>query len=193
MNRLKSIVMAGGASITLAAAAHAADLPTTKGAPPPAPATVGSCTSFQDFLTTACPLTYYGITLYGTVDVGYGWEKFGAPWNPLEHTGDDYLISKPGRPNIWNLRPQRAEPVEHRRERSASISRPAGRSSDRWKPVTIRTRSTWRTASGRSAKTICFPSISVVEPGFQPRRPVGQLAGIRGNQQHHVRHAHLRP
>ena len=101
MNRLKSIVMAGGASITLAAAAHAADLPTTKGAPPPAPATVGSCTSFQDFLTTACPLTYYGVTLYGTVDVGYGWEKFGAPWNPLEHTGVDYLIGKPGRPNIW--------------------------------------------------------------------------------------------
>src|SRR5271156_2965638 len=85
MNRLKSIVMAGGAIITLAAAAHAADLPTTKGAPPPAPATVGSCTSFQDFLTTSCPLTYYGVTLYGTVDVGYGWEKFGAPWNPLEH------------------------------------------------------------------------------------------------------------
>jgi predicted porin len=101
MNRLKSIVMAGGASITLAAAAHAADLPTTKGAPPPPAATVGSCTSFQDFLTTACPLTYYGVTLYGTVDVGYGWETFGAPFNPLEHTAVDYLIGKPGRPNIW--------------------------------------------------------------------------------------------
>src|SRR5271168_1392553 len=101
MNLLKSIVMAGGASITLAAAAQAADLPTTKGAPPAPPAKVTSCTSFQDFLTTSCPLTYYGVTVYGTVDVGYGFETFGAPWNPLEHTAVDYLVSKPGRPNIW--------------------------------------------------------------------------------------------
>ncbi len=97
--------MAGGASITLAAAAQAADLPTTKGAPQPAPATVGSCTSFQDFLTTACPLTYYGITFYGTIDVGVGYDKFGAPWNPTAHFGDNYMISKAGRPNIYELAP----------------------------------------------------------------------------------------
>src|SRR5271156_5436705 len=101
MNLLKSIVMAGGASITLAAAAQAADLPTTKGAPPAPATTVTSCTGFWDFLTTSCPLTYYGVTVYGTVDVGYGFETFGAPWNPLEHTAVDYLVSKPGRPNIW--------------------------------------------------------------------------------------------
>src|SRR5271170_7842797 len=100
MYLLKSIVVAGGASLTLAAAAQAADLPTMKDAPPPAPAKT-SCTSFQDFLTTACPLSYGGFTVYGTIDVGGGWEKFGAPLNSYEHTGVDYLISKPGRPNIW--------------------------------------------------------------------------------------------
>jgi predicted porin len=101
MNLLKSIVMAGGASLTLAMAAQAADVPTKKEAPPAAPAKVVSCTGFWDFLSTSCPLTYYGVTLYGTVDVGYGWEQFGAPFNPLEHTAVDYLIGKPGRPNIW--------------------------------------------------------------------------------------------
>ena len=102
MNSVKSILMAGGASLALAAAAQAADLPTTKGAPaPPPPAKSTSCTSFQDFLTTDCPLTYAGITLYGTVDVGGGWQKFGAPWNPTVNFADDYLISKPGHPNIW--------------------------------------------------------------------------------------------
>jgi predicted porin len=106
MNLLKSILMAGGASLALAAAAQAADLPTTKGEPaPPPPAKSTSCTSFQDFLTTECPLTYAGITLYGTVDTGVGYETFGAPWNPTAHFGDNYLISKAGRPNIYELSP----------------------------------------------------------------------------------------
>jgi predicted porin len=106
MNSLKSILLAGAASLTLAAAAQAADLPTTKGAPAPPP-TVGtpSCTSFQDFLTTECPLTYAGITLYGTIDAGVGWDKFGAPWNPTAHFGDNYMISKAGRPNIYEVAP----------------------------------------------------------------------------------------
>jgi predicted porin len=106
MNFLKSILMAGGASLALAAAAQAADLPTMKGAPePPPPAKATSCTSFQDFLTTECPLTYAGITLYGTVDMGVGYDKFGAPWNPTAHFGDNYMISKAGRPNIYELAP----------------------------------------------------------------------------------------
>ena len=36
--------------------------------PPPAP-----CSSVWDFVATACPLTWYGITVYGTIDVGGGW------------------------------------------------------------------------------------------------------------------------
>jgi predicted porin len=105
MTLVKSILMAGGASLALAAAAQAADLPTTKGEPEPPPAAPASCTSFQDFLTTACPLTYGGITLYGTVDVGVGYDKFGAPWNPTLNFADNYLISKAGRPNIYEVAP----------------------------------------------------------------------------------------
>jgi predicted porin len=105
MSFLKSILMAGGASLALAAAAQAADLPTTKGAPPPPPATPTSCTSIQDFLSTDCPLTYAGITLYGTIDVGVGYDKFGAPWNPTLNFADNYMISKAGRPNIYEVAP----------------------------------------------------------------------------------------
>ena len=63
--------------------------------------------------------------------MGVGYDKFGAPWNPTAHFGDNYMISKAGRPNIYELRAQRAEPVERRREGQASQSRPAGRSSAR--------------------------------------------------------------
>jgi predicted porin len=106
MTLLKSSLTTVMASLALTAAARAADLPTTKGAPaPPLTTAVGSCASFQDFLTTACPLTYSGVTLYGTIDAGYGFESFGAPWNRQYTNGDDYLIGKAGRPNIWNLSP----------------------------------------------------------------------------------------
>ena len=40
------------------------------------------CASFEDFKNTACPLTWHGITLYGTVDVGVGWVSHGLPENP---------------------------------------------------------------------------------------------------------------
>ena len=37
--------------------------------------------------------------------MGVGYDKFGAPWNPTAHFGDNYMISKAGRPNIYELAP----------------------------------------------------------------------------------------
>jgi hypothetical protein len=34
--------------------------------------------SVSDFIGTNCPLTWHGITLYGTVDAGAGWQSHGA-------------------------------------------------------------------------------------------------------------------
>jgi hypothetical protein len=56
-------------------AAFAADMATK--APPPATAQASTpapapCGSLWDFVATACPLTWYGVTLYGTIDVGGG-------------------------------------------------------------------------------------------------------------------------
>lgn len=37
-----------------------------------APTVPEACSSFKEFVATACPLTWHGITLYGAYDVGVG-------------------------------------------------------------------------------------------------------------------------
>src|SRR5580698_11462866 len=78
-------------------AATAADMATK--APPPAaapapPTPPVPCGSLWDFVTTACPLTWYGITVYGTVDVGGGWLSHGTPFSAIAPPSQDYLIQK---------------------------------------------------------------------------------------------------
>jgi predicted porin len=68
--------------------AHAGDLPIpypTK-APPPA-----ACTSYEDFRDTDCSLTWHGITLYGTYDVGAGWVSHGLPENGYNYEGESVV------------------------------------------------------------------------------------------------------
>ncbi len=76
-------------------AAHAADLPTTK-APEPAPPP--NCfASFWSWLNSAaadCPLTYAGVTLYGTIDAGFGYETNGAGYNRWWNNGVANIITK---------------------------------------------------------------------------------------------------
>jgi predicted porin len=64
--------------------AHAADLPDD-----------ASCASFQDFIHTDCPLTWHGITLYGTYDVGVGWVSHGLPESPYNYEGES-LVNRNG-------------------------------------------------------------------------------------------------
>ena len=82
MHLLKGLLLAGTACLAVAGTARAADLPTAKPAGAPVSASAAPCGSVQDFFMTACPLTYGGVTFYGTIDVGVGYEKFGAPLNP---------------------------------------------------------------------------------------------------------------
>jgi predicted porin len=103
VKNIGKILLASTAAIALCGAAHAADLPVYTKAPPltPAPALV-SCTSAVQFIVTDCPLTYYGITVYGTVDMGGGWESHGAPYNKNIITGVTELVQKQSRPNsMW--------------------------------------------------------------------------------------------
>ena len=81
--------------------AHAADLPTSKPAPPAPPAGPASCSSPMDFITTDCTLTYYGITVYGTVDMGVGWESHGTPFNGSIITGVEEFVQKNGNHSMW--------------------------------------------------------------------------------------------
>ena len=63
----------------------------TKGptyAPPPSIA----CGSAYDFFFTACPLSWYGVTVYGTIDVGGTYQTHGTPLDPNHPVGASYLI-----------------------------------------------------------------------------------------------------
>ena len=62
---------------------------TTKVASQPA-----TCSSLEDFVVTACPLTWNGITVYGTIDGGVTWMSHGAPFNGTSAVGADYIIQK---------------------------------------------------------------------------------------------------
>jgi predicted porin len=98
------IVMASVAMIALGAGAHAADLPTYDKAPPP-PLAPASCTGVVDFFVTDCPLSYYGITVYGTVDIGGGYETHGTPFNKDIITGVEELVQKNSNKPLWLLTP----------------------------------------------------------------------------------------
>ena len=53
-----------------------------------------TCSSLEDFVVTACPLTWNGITVYGTIDGGVTWMSHGAPFNGTSAVGADYIIQK---------------------------------------------------------------------------------------------------
>jgi predicted porin len=54
-----------------------------------------SCTSAKEFFATDCPLTWYGITLFGTYDVGLGWVSHGLPENGYNYEGES-LVNRNG-------------------------------------------------------------------------------------------------
>ena len=59
--------------------AHAADLSSTKASEPPkAPNCFSSVWDWLNTSVSDCPLSYAGFTLYGTIDVGYGYNTAGV-------------------------------------------------------------------------------------------------------------------
>jgi hypothetical protein len=84
--------------------ARAADIiPTTTSAT--AASAPKSCTNLWDFIATNCPLAWQGITIYGTIDVGGGWQSHGAPLDPQAAPGVSYTIEKMNRSSRWTLAP----------------------------------------------------------------------------------------
>src|SRR5262249_40760053 len=99
-----SLSVAGISTVLIAAsvtAATAADM-VTKAPPPTAVAAPAARTSFWDFLVTSCPLSWYGITIYGTVDAGATWQSHGTPYNGSLPAGAEYLIQKNSNRALWN-------------------------------------------------------------------------------------------
>jgi predicted porin len=100
-----STIVLAGACLLYQAGASAADVIPTKtpvAADDTAPKT---CTNAWDFVSTSCQLTSHGITIYGTVDVGGGWQSHGAPLDPRSAVSASYLIQKMNRSPMWTLAP----------------------------------------------------------------------------------------
>src|SRR5215472_701424 len=72
-------------------------------APPAAAATntPATCDSFWNFISTSCPLTWYGITVYGSIDTGVTWQSHTAGFNRLSSFGVNYLIQKNSSRSLW--------------------------------------------------------------------------------------------
>jgi predicted porin len=101
--------VAGAVLLGCAVASYAAD---SNGMPTKAPMSVSatptqssSCSTIQDFLLTGCQLSWYGVRLYGTIDVGYGYQTHGAPWDPFFASGASYFLQKMNRSSMWTLAP----------------------------------------------------------------------------------------
>jgi predicted porin len=86
--------------------ASAGDIMTTKAPPPPpTPSTPAACGNPWDFISTDCPLSWYGITVYGIVDTGVTWQSHGTPFNGTSAVGQEYLISRNSNRALWGLAP----------------------------------------------------------------------------------------
>jgi hypothetical protein len=97
------VLVVAGASWT--ADAWAADSQPPKAAPAAAASTPTPCTDAWSFVATDCTLTWHGITVYGTVDAGFGWQSHGAPWDSRSAVGASYLIQKQNRGPRCSLAP----------------------------------------------------------------------------------------
>jgi predicted porin len=62
------------------------------------------CASEHEFFATDCPLTWHGITLYGTYDVGVGWVSHGLPENAYNYEGES-LVNRNGNHSQFLIAP----------------------------------------------------------------------------------------
>jgi predicted porin len=96
---VKKSVLALAVVSAIAGVARAAEGPV-----PAAPPTPEVCASFQEFVATACPLTWHGITIYGAYDVGVGWVSHGLSENGYNYEGEA-LVNRNGNHSQWLLAP----------------------------------------------------------------------------------------
>lgn len=100
------------ATITLAISSYAtgamADGPMVTKAPMLAgPAATGpaTCGGAYEFFLTNCTLSWWGVTFYGTVDMGGTYQTHGTPFDRNFPTGASYFLQKPNRQAGFGLAP----------------------------------------------------------------------------------------
>ena len=102
--RMSKIVGLILAVFAITRVAYAADLPSD--IPPLAPqALTPACNGVADFFDSNCTLSAYGVTFYGTVDMGVAWQSHGTPFSTVYTTGLEYLVSKNSNRALWSTAP----------------------------------------------------------------------------------------
>lgn len=85
--------------------ARAADLPAKAPTLDSSPTCFASAASYFEASPVECPLTWNGITLYGTIDTGAGYQTHGVPFNSYYPNGVEELISKNSNGSRYTLLP----------------------------------------------------------------------------------------
>ena len=154
MRFLRHLLLASAAGLLLVGGAQAADLPTKK--TPPAPPATSCFASFMSWLNSTaadCPLSYMGITLYGTIDIGAGYSSHGTAFNNEFVTGVEELIQKNSQGARYTLVPNGLSQSNVGVKISNPWPRPASHSSPTLRPDLIPTLCSLRTARVRCPKT----------------------------------------
>jgi predicted porin len=99
---LAAIVL-GADGLAKAADVSASDSLPKKAPPPAKESTPATCSTVADFVFTNCQLSWYGITVYGIIDAGVGWQSHGAPFNGTSAVSETYLISKYSNGAHWGI------------------------------------------------------------------------------------------
>ena len=86
-------------------AARAADLPTKKEAQPPPVNCYASVWTWLDSTAADCPLSWGPLTVYGTVDVGVGYNTNGAAYTAAWNNGVDSFMTKNNKGVKWLFTP----------------------------------------------------------------------------------------
>src|SRR5258705_9216866 len=98
-------VILAAAGVSCEVEAWAADAVPTGASAATAASAPKACTDGWSFIATNCQLTWQGITVYGAIDAGFGWQSHGAPWDPRSAVGGSYLIQKQNNSALWGPAP----------------------------------------------------------------------------------------
>ena len=125
-----------------------------------------------DFITTNCPLTWQGITVFGIVVLGFGWQSHGAPFDPRSAVGASYLIQKTEQGIDVEPCTQRVEQLDHWHQGIEPIGG-SFLSSLIWTPASIRIPCASRTERDRLREQRRSPKSAK----FLPRTLAGRASG----------------
>jgi predicted porin len=102
---MKKVGVALAIAIASLGAARAADLPTKKEAPTAAPNCYASVWTWLDSTAADCPLSWGPLTVYGTYDVGVGYNTNGAAYTAAWNNGVDSFMTKNNHGVKWLFTP----------------------------------------------------------------------------------------